>query len=196
MRTEKQEMLPAIYGEKLPEIPQETLDRLLKTSEQNTILASVKKDGGFEAKNSWFESLTGVIVSIDPYLVKWERKEPHKLPYIEDELDWPQDYKPGCDLTIFTSERVRIKFSLSKSSFQYELCDYIKFLDLRGLKPHQVLTKFTTRQVHGQFGEYTVVVPHLVSENESDGVVDLSAPQPVEEPEVDPMPGGEDDIPF
>jgi hypothetical protein len=187
-------MLPTIYGEKLPEIPEETLDKLLKTAEQNTILASVKKDGGFEVKTSWFESLTGVICEIDDYLVKWENKQPHKLPYIPDELDWPVDYRPGADVTVFTSERVKIKFSLSKTSFQYELCDYVKFLDTQGLKPTDVVTKFTTRQVDGVFGTYTVVVPELVDQSNVEEVVDLSAPQPVEE--ADPYPEADDDIPF
>ena len=195
MRTEKQEMLPAVYGERLPEIPKETLDKLLKTAEQNTLLATVKKDGGFEVKKSYFESLTGVITKIEPWLVKWERREPDKIPYIPDELDWPEGYKPSADVTILTAESIRIKFSLSKVSFQYELCDYIKFLDLRGLKPHQVVTKFTTQQVYGQLGEYAKVVPHLVDENQPDDVVDLSAPQPVEETEADPMPE-ENDVPF
>ena len=151
---EKQEILPAIYGEKLPEIPEETLEKLLRTAEQNILLASVQKDGGFEVKNASFEALTGVMIAIEPYLVRWERKEPHRIPYKEDELDWPEDYKPGCDVTIVNPERIRIKFSLSKSSFQYELCDYIKFLDSQGLKSHEVETRFTTRQVHGQFGTY------------------------------------------
>jgi len=194
MSNEKQEMLPAIHGEKLPEIPQETLDQLLKTAEQNTILASVKKDGGFEVKDAWFNSLTGVICEIDPYLIRWQNREPHKLPYIEDELDWPEDYKPGAEVTIFTTDRVKVKFSLSKVSFQYELCDYVKFLDARGLKPHEVVTEFSTRQVDGQFGTYTVVVPKLVDESKAEEVVDHSAPQPVEE--VDAYPEADDEIPF
>ena len=192
MKTEKQNTLPALYGEKLPEIPEETLDKLLRTAEQNTILASVKKDGGFEIKNTWFNSLTGVICKIDPYLIKWENREPHRLPYIEDELDWPQGYKSGADVTIFTPDHVKVKISLSMSSFRYELCDYIKLLNGQGLKPTEVLTTFTTRQVNGQFGEYTVVVPNL-AQDESD-VVDHSAPQPVEK--ADPYPEADDDIPF
>ena len=179
MSTGTKEM--AIYGEKLPEIPQETLDKLLKTAEQNTILASVKKDGGFEVKDAWFNSLTGVICEIDPYLIKWQDRQPDKLPYIEDELDWPEGYKSGADVTIFTPERVKVKFSLSMSSFRYELCSYIKLLTGQGLKATEVLTTFTTRQVHDQFGEYTVVVPSLAQDEPE--VVDLSAPQPVEEVE-------------
>lgn len=191
--SKKEELLPSIYEEKLPEIPEETLDRLLKTAEQNTILASVKKDGGFEVKNAWFEALTGVIVSIDDYLIKWENREPHKIVYIPDELDWPEGYKPGADVTILTTERKRVKFALSKSSFQYELCDYVEFLNTRGLKPHEVVTKFTTRQVDGQYGTYTVVVPQLLPQSESE-IVDMSAPQKVEN--VVPFPEADDDVPF
>lgn len=191
MSHEKREMLPAIYGEKLPEIPQETLDKLLKTAEQNTILASVKKDGGFEVKGAWFRELVGVICSIDPYLIRWEGKEPSKLPYLEDELDWPEGYKPGANITILTTERLKIQLSLSKSSFQYELCDYVKFLNGRSLKPTEVITRFTTKEVHGQFGTYIVVKPSLA---EQDDVVDLSAPQSVKT--LDSYPGADDEIPF
>ena len=193
MSTEKQDTLPALYGEKLPEIPEETLDKLLKTAEQNTLLASVKKGGGFEVKGAWFSSLTGVICIIYAYLIKWVDREPHRLPYIEDELDWPEGYKSGADVTIFTLDRVKVKFSLSMSSFRYELCDYIRLLNGQGLKPTEVVTTFTTRQVNGQFGEYTVVVPEL-AQDESD-IVNLSAPQAIEEP--DPSAGSAaDEIPF
>ena len=97
---ETNEMLPTIYGQRLPITSDETLDQLLRTAEQNTILVSVKKDGGFELKGTWFETLTGVICDISPYLVRWENREPDKLPYIKDELDWPEGYKPGADVTI------------------------------------------------------------------------------------------------
>jgi hypothetical protein len=193
MNTEKQEMLPTIYGEKLPEIPEETLDKLLETAGQNTVLASVRKGGGFEVKDLWFAELVGVICEIKPYLVKWTDRKPDKLPYIANELDWPEGYKAGADVTIFTQERKRIKFSLSKSSFMYELCDYVEFLNGRGLRPTDVVTRFTTKEVNGAFGTYTVVVPKLVDQNESE-VVNMSAPQPVEP--ADPYPEADDEIPF
>jgi hypothetical protein len=155
------ETLPAVHGERLPDFPEEKLDRYQRIAEDNVKLATIgdpKSGGGFIIKDAWHRELLGVIYKSEEFLGKWNGKELDRIPYVENELDWPEGYEPRAEILVWLQDRTKVKIRLSKTSFLYEFCEYTTKLKKAGLKPNEVLTRIATREAEGAFGKYVVVV--------------------------------------
>lgn len=62
-------------------IPDETIEEIIAISDNAEVWAKVA-DGGFLISEKILPSLVGIIYGIHPYLIKWEEKQPTKIPLV------------------------------------------------------------------------------------------------------------------
>jgi len=160
---EDAEVLPAVYDENLPDLPEEVLGELYETAKSVTTWVK-PKGNAFLVDDASLPTVDGKIIDINPYLVNWEDNMPDKIEYTVDEDQWPEGYEPRCDVIISTEHGDKIGISLAKSSFKKQLCPYIKMLMDRNIKPNEVVTRFITWEAKNNLGTFNVVKPTLYDE--------------------------------
>ena len=153
------------YEPKVPKIAGDVLDTIMEEAEDYRIYAKTQP-GGFLLNDETHPVIAGVITGIDPYYVKWVDNVPDKL-HVPAGQDPPEDYEPRCDVHVLTPEGIEIGISLAKSSYRYHFAPYIKGLRGMGFQPTDVVTKFTCKEVAGQFGTFVVVQSTMVGKKDN-----------------------------
>ena len=137
-------------------IPDETIEKIISIGDGTAIWAKLV-DGGFSINDKIITEMKGVICGINPYLVKWENKQPHKIQHISDDDKIPPGYERRVDLRILVDEQI-VGISLAKSSFKYQLSPFLRYLRNCGLRPENVVTRLRSKQVSNVHGTFNVVV--------------------------------------
>jgi hypothetical protein len=137
-------------------IPKETIDEVIKIGDDVAMWSKVV-DGGFSINDKIITEYDGIILGINLYCVRWENKQPHKIPNILKEEDIPEGYERRADLKILVDGQI-IGISLPKSSLKYQLSPYLRYLRNCGLKPNDVVTRLKSKQVSNSYGTFNVVV--------------------------------------
>jgi len=147
----------------VPKIPDATLKAVMDLGKEITIWIK-PVNGGFkiEKQDKFVKNFEGRILSMDPYLIQFENGVPDKRPHVDDDLQIPKGYERRCDLKILASDQI-LGISLAASSFKYNLSKYLIFLDGKGLRPEQVITKFFSQQASNAKGTWSTVCFDLVS---------------------------------
>jgi hypothetical protein len=147
-------------GESPPSIPDESIHQVIKLSDDLAIWAKLVV-GGFQFANQdkIVPEIIGTLVQIQPYLINFDAGDrlPAKKPHVESDLDIPEGYSRRCDIKLLTSGQV-VGISLAPSSMKFQLSPYLKYLRNQGLRPEEVLTRVTSRQVSNNMGTFQVAV--------------------------------------
>jgi hypothetical protein len=141
-------------------IPDENLDQCIRLADDVTIWAKLDKGGNgivIESQGKILPELKGKILSIQPYLVKFNEGVPEKIPHVENDLKIPKDFERRCDVKMNCGGTL-IGLSLSKSSFKFQLSPYVKYLRKQGLRPEQVTTRIRTRMASNHLGSWPIAV--------------------------------------
>jgi hypothetical protein len=153
--------------ETTPMIKEEDINAVIRLSD-NTCIWSKLVDGGFKFDNQdkIIPELVGRLVEITPYLINFDSAErpPPKLPHVESDLEIPPGYHRRTDIKmeIANSGGNVIGLSLPLSSAKFQLSPYLRHLKNQGLKPHEVVTRITSRQASNPSGTFSVAVFHLI----------------------------------
>jgi hypothetical protein len=150
----------ATVGETSPAIPDESIDSVIEMSDDIAIWCKPVR-GGFQFANQdkIVPELVGKLVSITPYLINFDEgdRQPAKLPHVKTDVEIPEGYSRRCDIKILAGGQV-IGISLAPSSMKFQLSPYLKYLKNQGLRPEQVTTRITSKQVSNQMGTFQVTV--------------------------------------
>lgn len=138
------------------DISEDTIEEIIAIGNDVAIWAKVV-DGGFSANDKTVPEIIGNICGISPYLVKWEGKQPHKIPHVVDDSEIPEGYERRVDLKILIDGQI-VGVSLSKSSFIFQLSPYIRHLKNNGLRPEDVVTRLRTKQVSNLQFSFNIVI--------------------------------------
>ena len=149
-----------------PAIPNEKLQAVVDLADDQTEWLKTV-EGGFKLVNQdkFIKSITGRIISVDPYLMKFENGVPTKIAHIADEHQIPEGFERRCDLKIKVGNQI-LGLSLPSSSFRYYLSPYIKSLLNRGLRPEQVTTRVFSRQASNAKGSWAVSCFEMVGSDQ------------------------------
>jgi hypothetical protein len=161
-------------------IPDINLNQCTSLADGITLYAKLDKAAAgivIESQGKTLADLKGRLVFIEPHLGKWTDGVLEKLPYVEKKLDMPKGFKPRCDIKI-DSGGTLIGLSLAESSFVYQLCPYLKYLENQGFRPEQVITRIRTQMRSNDLGSWPIAVFDIV-EDDSDNV------KPQQPPKVD-----------
>lgn len=153
----------------VPAIPDDKLRAVMDVSgDQTQWLKTV--EGGFKVikQDKFLKNVTGRIISLDPYLMKFENGVPTKLPHVADHSQIPAGYERRCDIKILVADQQLVGISLPPSSFEFNLSPYIKFLHGKGLRPEEVMTKVFSQQASNPKGTWPVACFELVDEQSSE----------------------------
>jgi hypothetical protein len=137
-------------------IPDETIDEIITIGDDAAVWAKLV-DSGFLINDKTIPTIEGIIYQIHPYLVRWEGKQPHKIPHVSNDEEIPDGYERRVDLKVLVDGQL-IGLSLSKSSVKYQLSLYLKYLKSNGLRPELVLTRLLSKKVSNVHGTFNVVV--------------------------------------
>ena len=136
-------------------IPQEKIDLIARLGDENAMWVKIV-DGGFLVNGEKVvPELRGVIVSVNPYLVRWTDKRPEKIPF--NGQDTPEGYDLRCDLKINIDGTV-VGLSLPKTSTKSQLGPYMKFLKNANLLPNRVVTRVRSKSVSSPHGKFNLAV--------------------------------------
>jgi hypothetical protein len=151
---------------KPPTIPDENIDAMIDLSDDIALWVKLVP-GGFQFANhdKIVPELVGKIVSVVPYLINFEAGDriPAKLPHVKSDLEIPEGYSRRCDVKILTGGQI-VGISLAPSSMKFQLSPYLKYLRNQGLRPEDVVTRITSKQVSNNMGTFQVVVFVVVNE--------------------------------
>jgi hypothetical protein len=128
-----------------------------------------------ESQGKTLPNLRGRLVFIEPYLGKWTDGVLEKLPHVENKNEIPKGFERRCDIKI-DSGGTLVGLSLAKSSFEFQLCPYLKHLKNQGLRPEEVTTRIRTRMASNSQGKWPIAVFDIV-EGESDNVTPQQPPE-------------------
>jgi hypothetical protein len=141
-------------------IPDENLDQCLRLADDVTMWAKLDKGGNgivIDSQGKILPEIKGKLVSIQPYLVRFNESSPEKIPHVDDELQIPSGFERRCDLKIDCGGTL-IGLSLAKSSFKFQLCPYLKHLRNLGLRPEEITTRIRTRMASNHLGSWPIAV--------------------------------------
>ena len=163
----KEERNLVTVEETKPAIPDESIDSVIEMSDDIAIWAKLVR-GGFEFASQGGKivpELVGRMVSITPYLINFDEgdRQPAKLPHVTSDLEIPEGYSRRCDIKILTGGQV-VGLSLAPSSMKFQLSPYLKYLKNQGLRPEDVITRITSKQVSNQMGTFQVAVFEVADE--------------------------------
>ncbi len=157
---EKEEKNLTTVGETSPAVSDESIDSVIELSEDIAIWCKLVR-GGFQFTNQdkIIEELAGKIVSIIPYLINFDEgdRQPAKLPHVKSDLEIPEGYSRRCDVKILSGDQV-VGISLAPSSMKFQLSPYLKYLRNQRLRPEDVITRVTSKQVSNNMGTFQVAV--------------------------------------
>jgi hypothetical protein len=158
----------ATAGETSPAIPDESIDSVIEMSDDIAIWCKPVR-GGFQFANQdkIVPELVGKLVSITPYLINFDEgdRQPAKLPHVKSDLEIPEGYSRRCDIKIQAGGQV-VGISLAPSSMKFQLSPYLKYLRNQGLRPEDVVTRLTSKQVSNSLGTFQVVVFEMLDGKE------------------------------
>jgi hypothetical protein len=147
-------------GETSPAIPDENIQNVIDLSEDIAIWCKLVL-GGFQFANQdkIVPELVGPMVSIQSYLINFDAgdRQPAKLPHVKSDLEIPEGYSRRCDVKVLTGGQV-VGISLAPSSTKFQLSPYLKYLKNQGLRPEDVVTRITSKQVSNNMGTFCVAV--------------------------------------
>ncbi len=170
-----------------PRIRDEGIDQVIKLSNDVAIWATLVPGGfQFKSQDKFVSEITGRLIQITPYLISFDSDDrlPAKKPHVESDVEIPEGYKRRCDIKLLASGQV-VGISLARSSMKYQLGPYVKYLDNKGLRPDEVLTRVTSKQVSNSRGTFQVVVFEVVDGEPEEPEVTNGEP---EEPSGSPSP--------
>ena len=151
-----------------PTIPDENVKAVIEMSDDLAIWCKLVR-GGFQFANQdkIVEELVGQIVSIQPYLINFDAGDriPAKLPHVKSDLEIPEGYSRRCDIKIITGGQL-VGISLAPSSMKHQLSPYLKYLKNQGLRPEDVVTRITIKEVSNSMGTFSVAVFEMVGGKE------------------------------
>lgn len=149
-----------------PSIPDENIDAVIEMSEDITIWTKLVP-GGFQFTNQdkMVPEIVGRVVSIVSLLVNFDEgdRQPAKLPHVKSDLEIPPGYSRRCEVKIQSGGQV-VGISLAPSSMKFQLSPYLKYLKNQGLRPEEVTTRITSKQVSNNLGTFQVAVFEMVDE--------------------------------
>ncbi len=162
----KEEKNVARIEKGVPAIPNEKLQAVMDLAGDEIIWLKTV-EGGFKLvkQDKFVKNITGRIISVEPYLMRFENGVPTKIPHIADDLQIPEGFERRCDIKIRTGDQV-LGLSLPSSSFRYNLSPYLRFLHGKGLRPEQVSTKVFSRQATNNMGTWPVACFELVGSDQ------------------------------
>nr|BDD45664.1 hypothetical protein 12 [Desulfobacterales bacterium] len=155
-------------------IPNDKLDEVIDLSGDQT--SWVKPvEGGFKLvkEDKYVKTLTGRIVDVTLYLMKFEDSGPTKMPHVKDDLQIPEGFERRCDVKLDVGGQL-IGLSLAPSSAKYHLSPYLKFLRNQGLRPEDVVTTVTSRRASNDKGSWSVACFEAVSDPQTEPGSDKS----------------------
>ena len=86
------------------------------------------------------------------------------LPHVKNENEIPKGFERRCDIKI-DSGGTLVGLSLSKSSFKFQLCPYLKHLNNQGLRPEEVTTRIRTQMRSNNLGSWSIAVFDFVGDD-------------------------------
>lgn len=137
------------------QIPESILDAVTRQLGGSGNYGSVEKSGGFKISGveKTVPEIRGIIQDMTIYQAKWEQGQMSKLDYTGGEL--AQGYQLRADLFVRINPEYELTLSLSPTSLKGAV-SYLKSLQNQGILPGQVVTIFRTKQVTGNFGNYSI----------------------------------------
>ena len=156
------------HGSMFPAIPEDRLDAVIGLSEDQTMWLKLV-EGGLKvvAQDKFIKNVTGAIIDVTPYLMKFENGVPSKIPHVADDLQIPAGYERRCDVKIAADGQV-FGLSLAPSSTRFYLSPYLKFLRSRGLRPEEAVTRVSSKQASNDRGTWSVAVFELIDTPEGE----------------------------
>jgi hypothetical protein len=143
-----------------PSIPPDNVKAVIEMSDDLAMWCKLVR-GGFQFANQdkIVEELVGQLVSIQPYLINFDagHRVPAKLPHVKSDLEIPEGYSRRCNVKIVAGGQV-VGISLAPSSMKFQLSPYLKYLKNQGLRPEDVVTRITSKQVSNNMGTFQVAV--------------------------------------
>jgi len=166
-----------------PAIPDENIKSIIDLSDDIAIWCKLVP-GGFQFANQGkiVEELVGQVVSINPYLINFDAGDrlPAKKPHVKEDTQIPEGYSRRCDIKIITGGQV-VGISLAPSSMKFQLSPYLKYLKNQGLRPEDVITRITSKQVSNNMGTFQVAVFETVDEKRKEPSDTSQAYAPVDQ---------------
>lgn len=136
-------------------IPQEKIDLIARLGDENAVWVKITDGGFLFGGEKVIPELRGVVVSVNPYFVRWTDKRPEKIPF--NGQDTPEGYDLRCDLKINIDGTV-VGLSLPKTSTKSQLGPYMKFLKNANLLPNRVITRIRTKPVSSRNGKFNIAI--------------------------------------
>jgi hypothetical protein len=162
-KAEGEDLIPEL--DTMPRIRDEDVDSVIALFD--SCLWARLTDTGF-----WFPTqdravteLVGRIIGMTPYLINFEcgERPPPRLPHVEADHDIPEGYIRRVDLKIDVGSTI-VGISLPTSSARYHLAPYLIFLRGRGLQPHEVVTRITSKKVSNPSSTFNVAIFELADD--------------------------------
>lgn len=152
------------------EIDDNVIQEIIKLSDDIVSNWAKPTKGGFLIGDTIVPEITGRIVDVRAYWVKWNNKVPDKIPLIPGS-ERPEGYEVRVDVIVLI-DNMLVGVSLSRSSATYQLSPYLRHLSHSGLRVNEVFTKLQARQTANNFGEFTVVTFKIAAYPHDDGAKD------------------------
>jgi hypothetical protein len=166
MKNEERNLTAA--PETVPAIPDENLEAVIDMSDDLAVWSKLVPGGlQFPSQDKIIPEVTGRLIQVTPYLINFDLGDrlPAKKPHVRDDIEIPEGYSRRCDIKLDAGGQV-IGLSLAPSSMKFQLSPYLKYLKNQGLRPEDVVTRVTSKQVSNNMGTFQVAVFEMVDGKE------------------------------
>jgi hypothetical protein len=170
-------------------IPDDLIEAVAAICGQDALWVKIVETG-FLLNDKVIPEISGQIIGINLYGVRWTDKQPHKITYNPGK-DLPEGYGLRCDLFVKVHGQV-IGISMSKSSLKYQFSPYVRNLKNNGLRPEDLITRLRIKQATNKFGSFNVVIFDAVGKVSEPTLV--TTPPIVSEPPASSPPQSQESV--
>ncbi|MFH0812219.1 MAG: hypothetical protein V2A69_05210 [Pseudomonadota bacterium] len=178
----------------------ESIERVISISDDDVKWLKISEAGFMDGHEFLTSELTGKILDIHPYWIKWLIGEPpEKIPFTKLE-DEPEGFELRTDIKILLGDGEIMGLSLASSS-SHAISRYMRRLQALRLVPSEIITTMKTRAVVNRENQkFTILdfqfVPPTPENSPPQVVKTENPPQPAYCPDWEAESERETDVPF